>query len=145
MEVDFVFFAKWVVGKRCLKGHFRVQSLPQGGWPRPPSRMYILPPSWMYILPQSRMYILDVHVATCMLCACCNMNHTGLHVGETTWLNAGLGSTIGRVRSTPVVWPLDTWGLIGWQSCSHNTVACMHIFDIWPVSFLKEGNASQTP
>ena len=70
MEVDFVFFAKWVVGKRCLKGHFRVQSLPQGGWPRPPSRMYILPPSWMYILPQSRMYILDVHPG----CTRCNMH-----------------------------------------------------------------------
>ena len=31
------------------------------------------------------------------------MNRTGLHAGETAWPNAGLGSTIGRVRSTPVV------------------------------------------
>ena len=48
----------------------------------------------------------------------------GLHAGETAWPNAGLGSSIGRVRSTPVIWPLDTWGLIGWQSCSHSTSAC---------------------
>ena len=43
------------------------------------------------------------------------MYHTGLHTGETVWPNAGLGSTIGRVRSTPVVWPLDTWGSIRWH------------------------------
>ena len=43
------------------------------------------------------------------------MYHTGLHTDETVWLNAGLGSTIGRVRSTPVVWPLDTWGSIRWH------------------------------
>ena len=52
------------------------------------------------------------------------MYHMGLHAGETAWPNAGLGSSIGRVRSTPVIWPLDTWGLIGWQSCSHSTSAC---------------------
>ena len=50
-----------------------------------------------------------------------------------------------RVRSTPVVWPLNTRGLIGWQSCSHNTSASMHIFDIWLVSLLKDGTASPIP
>ena len=52
---------------------------------------------------------------------------------------------LGESSERPVVWPLNTRGLIGWQSCSHNTSASMHIFDIWLVSLLKDGTASPIP